>query len=296
MRVDSGGVDSLSGTGRSASAPDRTAALAPRLNQWGDPLSGMERVTHHGRETAYRRSDRGGDGPGLLCVHGSGGAHATWKSQFRLADEFPVAALDLSGHGESDDVDADAGYEALSAYVDDVVAVAEETDASVLCGCSLGGAVVLWTALRRDLDLDGVVLAGTGAKLTVLDDLLVWLAEDFDRAVSFLHGEDRLFHDADEELLAFSRETMREVGQAVTRRDFLTCHDFDVRDRLDGIEVPALAVVGEHDRLTPLWYHEYLAENIPDCDLAVVEDAAHLSMLERPDPFNTALAEFYDRL
>ncbi len=62
-------------------------------------------VDHHGRETAYRYRDAGGEGPTLLCVHGSGGAHGVWRGQFRLADDYPVAALDLSGHGDSDDVD-----------------------------------------------------------------------------------------------------------------------------------------------------------------------------------------------
>jgi pimeloyl-ACP methyl ester carboxylesterase len=33
-----------------------------------------------------------------------------------------------------------------------------------------------------------------------------------------------------------------------------------------------------------------------DCDLAVVEDAAHLAMLERPTAFNAAVEEFLDRL
>ncbi|TKX51717.1 alpha/beta hydrolase, partial [Halorubrum sp. SP3] len=41
----------------------------------------MERVTHDGRETAYRRFDRGGDGPTVCLVHGSGGTKDVWKSQ-----------------------------------------------------------------------------------------------------------------------------------------------------------------------------------------------------------------------
>ncbi|WP_394337279.1 alpha/beta fold hydrolase [Halegenticoccus soli] len=256
----------------------------------------MDEVTHHGRTTAYRRSDRGGSEPGVLCVHGSGGSHAVWKSQFRLADDRPVVALDLSGHGESDDVDADAGYESLSAYADDVVAAAEETGARVLVGNSLGGAVAMTVALERDLPLDGLVLAGTGAKLTVLDDLLAWLSDDFDRAVEFLHKPDRLFHDPDERYLDLSKEAMYDAGRAVTERDFRTCHGFDVRDRLGEIDVPALAVVGEHDKLTPPWYHEFLAEEMPDCDAVVVDDAAHLAMLERPKAFNRAVSAFLDGL
>ncbi|MFC6824682.1 alpha/beta fold hydrolase [Halopelagius fulvigenes] len=255
----------------------------------------MESVTHHGRETVYRTADRGGGGPTVLFVHGSGGTKDVWKSQLRIADEYPVVALDLSGHGESDDADADAGYEALSAYVDDVLAVTEETGASVLVGNSLGGAVALTAVIEREVSLDALVLAGTGARLSVLDDLLAWLRDDFERAVEFLHEPDRLFHDPSEEYVEQSREAMLAAGRAVTERDFLTCHDFDVRGQLDDVDAPTLALVGEHDKLTPRSYHEYFVHELPDCELAVVEDAAHLAMLEAPTAFNAALTDFLDR-
>ncbi|MFB6155049.1 MAG: alpha/beta fold hydrolase [Haloferacaceae archaeon] len=254
----------------------------------------METVSHHGRTIAYRESDRGGGGSPVLFVHGSGGSSGVWRSQFRLADERPVVALDLSGHGESDDFQAEPGYETLCAYVDDVVTVAEETDARAVVGNSLGGAVAMLGVLERDFEPDELVLAGTGAKLAVLDDLLAWLDDDFDRAVDFLHEPDRLFHDPDERYVTVSKNAMYETGQTVTRRDFRSVHEFDERDRLDEITPRSLALVGEHDQLTPPHYHEYLAEHVPDCELAVVEDAAHLSMLERPEAFNAALAAFLD--
>jgi len=256
----------------------------------------MERVTHHGRDTAYRVSDRGGDGPTVCFVHGSGGSKDVWKAQARLSDRFPVVALDLSGHGDSDDVDVPAGPKALDAYADDAVAVAEATDATVLCGNSLGGAVALWVAVERQIALDGLVLAGTGAKLAVAEPLRDALATDFDRAIELLHEPDRLFHDAPPEYVELSRAGMRECGRAVTERDFRTCHDFDVRDRLGEIAVPSLAVVGEHDALTPVGYHDYLADRIDACERATIEGAAHLAMLERPVAFNAALAGFCSRI
>lgn len=254
----------------------------------------METVTHHGRETAYRRHDRGGGADPILFVHGSGGSHTVWKSQARLADDRPTVALDLSGHGESDDVTAEPGYEALSAYVDDTVAVAEATDARILCGNSLGGAVVMTALLERDIDIDAAVLAGTGARLAVLDDLLRWLRDDFERVIEFLHGPDRLFHDPDDRLIEASRETLHAAGRAVTERDFRTCHGFDVRGRLGDIDTPTLAVVGEYDALTPPWYHEALAERIPDAEWTTIDDAAHLAMLERPAAFNDAVSAFLE--
>lgn len=256
----------------------------------------MRTVTHHDRETTYEYHDRGGEGTPIVCIHGSGGSRGVWKSQARLADERPVVALDLSGHGGSDDVDADAGFGALSAYADDVIAVAEETNATVLVGHSLGGAVALHIALYREFTPDGLVFAGTGARLAVLDDLLAWLDSEFERAVEFLHEPGRFFHDVDDRLVELSRESMYDCGRAVTERDFRSCHTFDVRDGLDEIDAPSLAIVGEHDRLTPIRYHEYLAERIPDCELRVIDDAAHLAMLERAEAFNTALSSFLDRL
>ncbi|PSQ56431.1 alpha/beta hydrolase [Halobacteriales archaeon SW_8_68_21] len=252
----------------------------------------MKRMTHDGRATAYRRSDRGGDGPTVCLVHGSGGTKDVWKSQARLADRFPGVAVDLSGHGDSEDVATPAGPETLDAYADDVVAVAEATDATVICGNSLGGAVALQVVLNRDLALDGLVLAGTGAKLSVTESLRDALASDFERAVSMLHEPDRLFHDAPAEYVELSKASMRACGREVTERDFLTCHAFDVRERLDAIDVPALGVVGAHDELTPPAYHEYLADRIPGGEWTKLSDAAHLAMLERPVAFNGALAGF----
>ncbi|RQG95857.1 alpha/beta fold hydrolase [Natrarchaeobius chitinivorans] len=256
----------------------------------------MDAVTHHGRQTAYDVTSRSGAGPPLCCIHGSGGSRDRWRFQRRLADHAPVVSLDLSGHGESDDIDATPGYSTLSAYADDVLAVVDATESRTLLGGSLGGAVALHVLLERDVDLDGVILTGTGARLGVLDDLLTWLQTDFDRAVEFLHEPGCFFADPDPELRDRSVETMYECGQAVTRRDFLTCHTFDVRDRLEEIDVPTLVIYGTRDRLTPPWYHEYLADEIPDCDAVEISDVGHLSMLERPETFNDAVEGFLTSL
>ncbi|WP_265111959.1 alpha/beta fold hydrolase [Halosolutus halophilus] len=256
----------------------------------------METVTHHGRETAYDVTDRGGGGPPICFVHGSGASREVWAPQRQLATRAPIVRVDLSGHGESTDIDAEPGYVTLSAYADDLIAVAEATDARVLVGNSLGGAVVMHALLEREFQTDAAVLTGTGARLGVLEDLLVWLEEDFERAVEFLHAPDRLFHDPGPEVQERSMERMHACGQAVTRRDFLTCHEFDVRDRVAEIDVPALAVHGEYDRLTPPWFHEYLADEIDDATLAEIEDAAHLAMLEQPDAFNATVEDFLDSI
>jgi len=273
----------------------------------------MNYVTHHDRATAYRHSDRGGAGPPLCLVHGSGGESGVWRSQFRLSDRFPVVAPDLSGHGDSDDVRAAPGYETLAAYADDALATLTDADhgpgETVFVGSSMGGAVCLHLAVERALSPRALVLAGSGPRLPVLDDLRTWLAgrpgtvggpsdrrpDGFERALAFLHAPGRLFADADDRLREQSREAMRAAGRAVVHRDFETCHSFDVRGDLPAVDTPALAAVGEHDRLTPRRFHEELVDELPDAELAVVEDAGHLAMIERPRAFNAALREFLER-
>ncbi len=255
----------------------------------------METVNHDGRTTAFRIVRGAEAGPTVLYVHGSGGTHQVWTPQYGPdGPSHPAVALDLSGHGDSDDIDTPAGTETLAAYASDVNAVARAVDADVLVGNSLGGAVVQRILLDRTHELTAAVLAGSGPRLPVAEALRTWLAEDFARAVEWLHGPDRLFHDADEQTRERSIETMHAVGRAVTERDFLSCHTFDVRDQLRDVQIPVLALVGENDTLTPPRYHERLASDVPQGELTVLDEAAHLAMVDRPVAFNKAIANFLD--
>jgi pimeloyl-ACP methyl ester carboxylesterase len=96
--------------------------------------------------------------PGLVFVHG-GGAHAHWWTHLAasFAGDLRVAALDLSGHGDSDHRDR---YQ-LERWTDEVVAVAEAAGSSgrpVVVGHSMGGMVTIATAAIHADRLSGVVV------------------------------------------------------------------------------------------------------------------------------------------
>lgn len=250
----------------------------------------METVTHAGREVAYRRTGDG-DSP-VLYVHGAGGDHRLWVEQYAPNGVGPAVALDLTGHGESDDADLDSGTETLDAYARDVLAVASETGAATLVGNSMGGAVALWAVLEHGFDPEALVLCGTGAKLAVGDELLSMFDGEFDAALETLAAPNLLFHDPDGGVVTRTTAAFHETGQAVTTRDFRTCDTFDVRDRLDEVDVPALAITGEHDGMTPPSFTEYLGRELPDCEVTLIDDCAHLSMLERPVVWNERVRTF----
>lgn len=250
----------------------------------------METLTHNGRTVAYRQTEA--DGAPILYVHGAGGNHQLWQHQYGPDSHVSAVAVDLTGHGGSDNIDTHHGKATLDVYAGDLVAVVRKTGAGAVVGNSMGGAVALWAVLEHNLDPGALVLCGTGAKLGVSGDLLDLLESDFDAAVEALSAPGLLFHDAPAEVVEQAVAVMRETGQAVTARDFHTCGQFDVRGRLDEVETPALALTGEHDGMTPPSFTEYLGECLPDCETAILDDCAHLSMLERPEIWNECVGQF----
>jgi 3-oxoadipate enol-lactonase len=254
-----------------------------------------EAVRHDGRETQYWVDEDPGDGPLVLFVHGSGCRSEVWVEQMDR-EGATAAAVDLSGHGDSEDIGTEAGPETMRAYARDVEAAAREVEADVLVGHSLGGAVVQTQLLDGEYTPAGAVLAGTGAKLGVGPSLEGALGGPIDPVVSFMRQHNILFHDDEHEDLEQALDIIRTEGMAMLRRDLLSCNQFDVRDRLVEISVPCLCIVGSKDKLTPTKLSSYLAENIPDAEYAEVPAAAHMAMMEQPATFNESLDEFVTSL
>ena len=95
---------------------------------------------------------------GLVFVHG-GGAHAHWWTHVAatFAAEFRVAAIDLSGHGDSDHRES---YDPEQ-WADEVVAVAADAGIDgvpVVIGHSMGGFITIVTAARHPADVAGVII------------------------------------------------------------------------------------------------------------------------------------------
>ena len=66
----------------------------------------------------------------------------------------------------------------------------------------------------------------------------------------------------------------------------------DLTADLHRIEAPALVVVGEKDLLKPRHYSEIIARELPNAELAVIPDAGHAAMWEKPAIFNALVLGF----
>ena len=68
--------------------------------------------------------------------------------------------------------------------------------------------------------------------------------------------------------------------------------EMDLRHALPRVRVPAIVIVGQHDRVTPPATAVELVGILPDATLVVVEYAGHMAMLERPAEVNHDIRVF----
>ncbi len=95
---------------------------------------------------------------------------------------------------------------------------------------------------------------------------------------------EKFWHDA----VGFPREGVYKSGKAIFQRG-------DFRPVLSRIRCDTLVMCGEHDRATPPERSREIAAGIAGAELVFVEDAGHLSALEKPEAVNASLVPFAER-
>jgi 3-oxoadipate enol-lactonase len=210
-----------------------------------------------------------------------------WDAQLPALEGRRIVTVEHPGHGGAPVVPV-ADVASLAARV--IAAVGEGSFSFV--GLSLGGAVGLQIALDAPERLERLVVACAAARF----------------------GEPQQWHDR---AATVRREGLASIADAVIGRWFTPAFrdtdpwramllsvdpegyarccealaHWDVRDDLAAISVPTLVVSGRDDPSYPPEHGKLLAERIPEARLVVIDDAAHLANVERPEAFNQLLKE-----
>jgi pimeloyl-ACP methyl ester carboxylesterase len=227
----------------------------------------------------------------LIFIHGSGGVGDVWmhqKQHFSEAD-----APDLPGHPQGQ---ACGSIEAYADWLHKYIEHRKYEDV-VLAGHSLGGGIVLQYALKYQDRLIGIIPIGSGARLRVLPLIIDAIRSKLDDRDGWLNDLVMpLYATVDEKTREMLKPKFRAVGPAAQLNDFLCCDSFDIMERVGLIKIPAMAVVGDQDNMTPPKYSQYLVKNMPACRMTVIEGAGHLAFMEKPAAVNQAIAGFLKEL
>jgi 3-oxoadipate enol-lactonase len=248
-----------------------------------------------------------GAGEPLVLIHGHPFDRSMWAPQLgALATRgVRVIAPDLRGYGTTTVV---PGTTPLGTFARDIAALLDHLglDRVVIGGLSMGGQIVMEFCRLFPDRVRGLLLADTFPAAE---------SEDGKRARRAM--AERLVREGlkgyTDEVLSkmvapYNLEALPAVADHVRRMMYGAPPEGaaaalrgraerpDYRELLDRIAVPTLVVVGRDDEYTPVADARDMHRRIAGSELVVVEGAAHLPNLERPDEFNAALGRFLDRV
>jgi len=239
-----------------------------------------------------------GSGPGLLLVHGHGGAKEDFADHVeRLAQQHTVVTFDHRGHGGSDHPTDAAAY-SLARMRADTWTVADATglERFRILGHSMGGMVVRRMPLEQPERIEALVMMDTSAGPVpdLVPELVeigayVGLTEGKDALKALLDSVGTLDTDAYRRLLA-DRAGYREfqdrkwletsVVMWCTLASEIARQPDDL-PLLRELSCPTLVVVGELDAAF-VGCSFAMAEAIPGARLELIPDAGHSPQFEAP--------------
>jgi pimeloyl-ACP methyl ester carboxylesterase len=244
-----------------------------------------------------------GDGPAVVLLHAFPYDRTLWRPQVEgLADGYRVVTVDLPGFGRTPVPAGGWTVDEAADAVADTLDGLGLTEPVVVGGLSMGGYVALAVARRHPQRLRGLILADTRAEPDG-DEAKAGRAKTMELARA--KGAEAVFEDAiPKQLCEVTRDgrpaVVAEARQIAGRQSVegIVAALAALRDRPDArpgladIRVPTLVLVGEHDAITPLAAAEVLAKGIAGARLEVLPAAGHLSNLETPAVFTSAVRAF----
>ena len=198
------------------------------------------------------------------------------------------------------------GLNDVEAYADFVAEQVADLDSYVLVGDSFGAVIALTLATRRPSGLAALVLSGGFAA----NPLPRWKgiasrASRFANGILYRQGTLR-FHafqlastfDAAAEI-PLTQNDYRQLFIANTPRRSYTARvtsviDFDVRDRLDRVNVPTLLLTPQDDKLVGEDAAKEMLAGIPDAREVVLSGTGHMFRFTHPDRYGRTITDFLD--
>ena len=243
-----------------------------------------------------------GMGRPVVLIHGYPFNRSLWNEQVaELSHSYRVIVPDLRGFGESD---ASEGAATMDRMAQDVALLLDHLAISraVIGGLSMGGYVALAFYKQFQSRVRALILADTRAqadtgeaKQTRAQQAEKALAEGMagiaDAMLPKLLTPETVSKRP--EIVKRVRDMMLKTKPEGTAAALLGMAQRDDQTQLLAqISSPALIIVGAEDAITPVADSEKMHKAIAGSRLVVLENAGHVSNLERTEEFNQHLLDF----
>lgn len=197
-----------------------------------------------------------------------------------LAEKYQVFSVELPGTGDSPANTTSDSIADLAAAAT-AIAASLTSERYTLIGSSFGANVALRQAIQSPEQVEALILISP-TSIHPQDGPAVATASDAHLAM-FAHAENAGLYPV------LSSEIFAKESELLGRLNIGT-HDSEAESRLGDIHCPTLAVFGQEDRLISSQAPRVYREKIPNCNIALVYDAGHCIIGDRPEALlNTVL-------
>jgi len=245
-----------------------------------------------------------GNGPWVTLSHSLACNLHMWDEQMdALTKKYKVLRFDTRGHGASG---APATTYTLEQMADDVhgLFAALGIKQTHWVGLSMGGMIGETYALKYPNVFKSMVLADTTSRRPPGAEQMwgdrIRIAREKGMAALVDSTLERWFTGPYRNT---RKDTMTRITNDIRNTPvagYAGCSEaiskIDLLDRLKEIKCPVFIIVGEEDHGTPPEMARAIHQNLPGSELLIIPSAAHLSNVEQPEVFTSALMKFLDRV
>lgn len=247
-----------------------------------------------------------GKGAPFVMIHAGVADSRQWNNEFTVfARDYQTVRYDMRCYGKSEPVAGDFNH------MSDFTALLDRLDLHeplIMMGCSMGGGLAMDFALTHPSRVKALIMVGSapsGLELDVPTPAKFAEAEkafeagDLDRVAEietqiWFDGTDRSPEQVNQEMRKLCYAINRQALSHETRQlgNRLPNADIPAFDRLAGLNIPVLIVVGTHDTPYILAAADYMVERIPFVKKVTIADAAHLPNMDQPEEFQKTVKAF----
>jgi len=238
----------------------------------------------------------------IVFVHGFPFNHFMWDEQVKeLSKDYYCVRYDIRGLGASP---AGDGQFTIESFVDDLEMIVDEMNLSkpILCGLSMGGYISLRAIERIQHKFRALILCDTKSVADDNEGKLKRAAAikqinigDFE---NFIHsfvlncfGEKYVKENKTGYDVVVNRSKNNDPVGVKACVLAMACRT-DTTHFLKNITLPTLVICGSEDKLSPPEVMKAMADQIPDADFVLVEEAGHMTPIEKPEIVTTAIKRF----
>lgn len=238
----------------------------------------------------------------IIFIHGFPLNKSMWENQVEfLKESFRVITYDIRGHGKTDNGSEEYSIEL---FANDLIGLMDALNIkkTILCGLSMGGYIALNAIEINPSRFTALILSDTNCIADPPETLTnrkraIEIIESgtvgkyADESMKKFFTTDTLINNKN--IVELARDMIIKTSKLSLCKTLLAlANRKETCSNLNGIKVPILIIVGSDDQITPPDAAKFMHSKIKGSTMNIIENAAHLSNLEKPDEFNMQLKIF----